>query len=99
MTFTHRFKHRLTCTVTVTEAPPAPGQSHVQACQWDPFPTPRQARKLLPEYVRWLHVVNQTCADQWKLKILYGIQTGPRSWQFWRYEPGVAPRLERALTE
>lgn len=48
---------------------------------------------LIPQYLEWMHTVNQEIADRIDDKILYATQTGPGqdSVQLWEY----APRAEK----
>jgi hypothetical protein len=89
MTFIHRFSRSLTCTMTVSDNPPANGENFVQQVEWTERPKPKHTR----EYVRWCHTVYSHLADHWHLRLMQAVQTGPRLWEFWGYEPGLAPKL------
>ena len=89
MTFTHRFSRTLSCTMTVTDQPPAGGERYIQKIEWTGRPKPKHVR----EYVRWRHVVNAHLAQLWNFRIMEAIEIGPRTWEFWGYTPGEAPKL------
>ena len=88
MTFIHRFSRSLTCTIHVADKPPAKGNLHIQAIQWTGQPKPKHTR----EYIRWCHVVHSHLADLWNIRLLHAVQTGPKLWEFWAYEPGQPPK-------
>ena len=73
----------------VTDQPPAPGERHIQNIEWTGQPKPKHVH----EYIRWRHVVNAHLAELWNFRIMEGIETAPRTWEFWGYAPGEAPKL------
>jgi hypothetical protein len=89
VTFIHRFSRSLQCALTVTDEPPAPGTSHVIACEW----TGQPKRKHIAEYRRWILHIHQGLADRWGLSVLYALGVAPDLTEFWSFEPGQAPKL------
>jgi hypothetical protein len=86
--FIHRFSPSVLCELETTEEMPAKGESHVLNVIW----SGRPKRKHVPEYIRWMHLVNQRCAEMWSAKIMHCFQLTPHTWKFWTYEPGKAPQ-------
>jgi hypothetical protein len=37
-------------------------------------------------------------ANHWNLRLMQAVQTDPRLWEFWGYEPGQAPKLMKKST-
>jgi hypothetical protein len=93
VTFVHQFNRRVRCTVTTTDGPPPRGESHVLKCEWTELPKPKHVR----EYVRWMAGVNRHLADTWGKRMLHAVQVGPRTWEFWQFEPGKPPKLANVL--
>jgi hypothetical protein len=74
--------------MTVAKDPPVRGENFVQNIEWTARPKPKHLR----EYVRWCHEVYRHLADRWNLRVMYVIETGPESREFWAYTPGEAPK-------
>jgi hypothetical protein len=89
MRYVHRFSRTVSCEIEVTEDPPAKGASHVLSVEW----TGNRKKSHIPEYMRWMHLVNQKCAEKWKLKLMHVFQKSPNpgDWEAWGYEPGKPP--------
>lgn len=89
MIYTHKFNSHLTCTVELLDRQIQPGESHVVKSIWSQKPK----SKHIPEYVRWMHLVNDTYAKEHHLKLLHVYQLGPkyRDWQLWAYSPDKPP--------
>jgi hypothetical protein len=93
MKYTHRFNSRLTCTVEIADHVVEPGEPHIVKTLWSEKPK----KKNVPEYVRWMHLVNDRYSKQFNLRIMYVFQLGPKfnDWQVWGYSPEAPPqRLE-----
>lgn len=90
MKYVHRFGPGVTCEVEVTDTPPLKGQSHILSHRWSKRPKP----KTLPEYIRWMHLVNSNCANRWGLRLMHIFQVTqkPSDWQCWGYAPDEAPK-------
>jgi hypothetical protein len=95
MTFTHRFSRTLSCTMTVSDEPPAGGENYIQKIEWTGRPKAKHTR----EYVRWCHVIYSHLANHWNLRLMQAVQIGPRLWEFWGYEPGQTPKLLKKSTD
>ena len=55
--------------------------------EWSARPKPR----VIPGCRRWILSVSQLVADETGLKLMEELQTGPRLWEAWVFEPGRAP--------
>jgi len=93
MTFTHIFSRRVRCTVTTTDEMPAAGQVHIIGCEWTEPPRPKHLR----EYIRFICEMNRHLADKWNGSIAHAVQVGPRTWEFWHFEPSKAPVLAEVI--
>jgi hypothetical protein len=80
-TFQHRFKGGITATMTVDDNY-APGATHSLRVEWSRRPTER----IIPEYMRWCHTVNELIASETGQKIMHIFPTG-KEVQVWVYEP------------
>src|SRR5262245_51985813 len=89
MKFIHRFSHSLSCEMTVTDEPPAAGQSHVQSIEW----IGELKSKHIAEDRQWVLHTTSILAERWNLSILYGLGVSPQRTEFWQFEPGKAPKL------
>jgi hypothetical protein len=94
MRFVHDFSNGLRCELIVTDSPPPKGESHVVRVNWYGG-KPKETHA--EEYHRWMKQVNQTVVERWDKRLAYVVQTGPRRWEFWVYEPNTEPVLERVL--
>ena len=88
-TFVGKLTKNHTCTVRVTDDPPAPGRPHILDVQWSLPPT----RVVAKRYLRWMVQVNQQLADQWNHSLAYVFQLGPRpsEWITYTFTPGGEP--------
>jgi hypothetical protein len=93
MKYTHKFNQNLTCTVEIIDRKIKPGERHIIRSEWSQKPK----KKHIPEYVRWMHVVNDTYAKEHGLRLMHVYQLSPKynDWQIWGYSPDAPPcRLE-----
>jgi hypothetical protein len=81
-TFQHRFKGGATATMTMDDDY-APGTSHILSIEWSRKPKPR----VVPEYVRWVHTVNERMATETGKKIMHVFMLPGNQIQSWVYEP------------
>jgi hypothetical protein len=81
-TFQHRFKGGITATMTVDDNY-APGTTHILAIEWSRKPKER----IIPEYMRWVHVVNERVATESGKKIMHVFMLPGNEVQSWVYEP------------
>jgi hypothetical protein len=56
-------------------------------CEWSTRPKPR----VIPECRPWILSVWQHIADETGLKLMQLLQTRPRLWEAWSFEPGRPP--------
>ena len=80
-TFQHRFKGGITATMTVDDNY-TPGTTHILAIEWSRKPKAR----IIPEYMRWCHSINELIATEVGTKIMHVFQL-PKETQAWVYEP------------
>ena len=93
MKYVHKFNSKLTCTVEILDRQFEPGEHHIIKTEW----SERPKKKHIPEYARWMHVVNDNYAKEYDIRLMHVYQFGPRysDWQIWGYGPDEAPkRLE-----
>lgn len=82
----------------MTDSAPKAGEgttSHVREIKWTGQITSRMVRP----YIAWMNSVNQTLANEWRVKLMHVYQTGP-GWskaEVWVYEPDRPPKLERNI--
>lgn len=81
-TFQHKFKGGVTATMTVDDQF-APGSSHIRSIEWSA--TPKQ--NIIPEYMRWVHSVNEFMATKIGGRILHVFQLPGDRFESWAYEP------------
>jgi hypothetical protein len=81
-TFQHRFRGGVVATMTVDPAF-TPGAVHVVCCEWSRRPKPR----VIPEYVRWVHTINELIATETGKKILHIFTFPGNRFEAWVYEP------------
>jgi hypothetical protein len=85
--FRHRFRGGITCKLSVDLDRLAAKATGPMRYEWSARPKPR----VIPEYRRWILSVWQLVADETGLKLMELLQTGPRLWEAWVFEPGRAP--------
>ena len=56
-------------------------------CEWSERPKLR----VVAEYRQWTLSVWQRVADETGLKVMEALQSAPRLWELWVFEPGRAP--------
>lgn len=90
MKFIHKFNSALSCEVEILDRRPEPGEQHILRVQW----TGDRKKKHYPEYVRWMHTVNDCFAKRWEIRIMHCFQLSsrPEDWQFWGYSPEEPPK-------
>jgi hypothetical protein len=93
-TFTCNFGSGITCTIQVSNTPPAKGTQPIHACVWTGKPGPA----ILRPYIAWMNGVNARLADEWRIKLMHVYQTGPASFEAWSYEPGKPAKRVDILT-
>ena len=81
-TFQHRFKGDITATMTVDDNY-EPGTTHILSIEWSRKPE----KRIIPEYVRWVHTVNELIATQTGKRIMHIFPLGGNEFQAWVYEP------------
>jgi hypothetical protein len=86
-TFQHRFKGGITATMTV-DSDYAAGTTHIISCEWSRRPKPN----VLPEYVRWVHTINELIATETGKKILHIFTLSENRFEAWVYEPNKPPQ-------
>ena len=83
--FVHRFSPTLSCEIQIPVNPPGPGEMFSPVCLWS-----GRSPKHVPAYRQWVLVTNQTLADRWGQRILYGLGIAPN-----RQRSGVSSRPAR----
>lgn len=86
-TYTCHFGKGVSCTVQVADTILKKGESHILGMRWSKKPKP----SVIPSYVKWMHQINQQCADELNVRLLYIVKTTPTSWETWCYEPNGQP--------
>jgi hypothetical protein len=94
LTFIHRFSRTLSCEMRVPSAPPRAGQPFNPICIWTGG---RPKKKHIPEYRQWVLLTNQSLADQWGIRIGYGLGVTAHETEFWCFEPGGPPKLLKKI--
>ena len=89
MKYVHKFNSNLICSVEIMDRKVEPGEHHVIRTEW----SQRPKKKHTPEYVRWMHVVNDNYAKQFGLRLMHVYQLSPKynDWQVWAYSPDKPP--------
>jgi hypothetical protein len=79
MKFIQKFRMDLTCELEVPDV--FPGSNLVFRCQWSRRPKQRD----FAEYVQWMNLVMQECANKWDQKILptYQLVADPSKFEIW----------------
>jgi len=85
--FVHRFSPTLSCEIQIPVNPPGPGEMFSPVCLWS-----GRSPKHVPAYRQWVLVTNQTLADRWGQRILYGLGIAPNR-QIWGFEPSSPSKL------
>jgi hypothetical protein len=86
-TFQHRFKGGFVATMTV-DPDFTLGTAHIVRCEWSRRPKPN----VLPEYLRWVHTVNELIATETGKKILHIFTFPGNRFEAWVYEPNKPPK-------
>jgi hypothetical protein len=94
MRFLHDFGGNLRCELIVTDNPPPKGESHIVRTNWYGG---KPSKEQLEEYHRFMKSVNQTAVNRWQIKLAYAVQTDPRRWELWIYEPHTEPVLGKVI--
>jgi hypothetical protein len=82
--FVHRFNSRLSVELMVCDQPPVAGENHIQEIRWSARPKARH----LPEYLAWIHTVNEHLSSLWGISIVHCVEVSSQNWQCFGYEPG-----------
>jgi hypothetical protein len=90
MRFLHDFGDGIRAELILTDDPPTKGGSPLIRCDWCGG---RPSLQHLEQYLRWTKEVYQTAADHWGIKFAHVVQTGPRRWECWGFEPNTKPVL------
>ena len=85
--FVLEFDKGLRCRYT-TNGKPSVGQEHRPKIVWEGGdPTPDE----FPQYKEWIHGVNQTLANEWKMNLMHVFMLSKTRHEVWAYEPGKQP--------
>ena len=90
-TFCCDFGDGVSCKTIIEDAcPPKGGFNHIPGVEWSGKTRVRHMRP----YIAWMNSVNQTLADEWKVKLMHVFQTAPgwRMFEIWVYVPGSHPQ-------
>jgi hypothetical protein len=65
-----------------------PGIAHIVRCEWSRKPKPR----VIPEYVRWVHTINELIAAETGKRSLHIFMLSGDRLALWVYEPNKPPQ-------
>jgi hypothetical protein len=83
-TFSCNFGRGISCTVYVSDKPPAKGSTHIQNFEWSGKPGPW----IMESYKSWIHRVNEQLSKEWNLRLMHVFLLKKNKQEVWVYAPG-----------
>jgi hypothetical protein len=85
--FECNFGKGVICTVHIDDRPTENGTITIRNMEWSSKP----GKWIIQPHIAWTNTVNQSLADEWKLKLMHVFLSSKKGHQIWIYEPGKSP--------